>query len=600
MDPSVFVVADLRWLHFHGTHSKRLAQALCPIGRSAAHLVDGCNLLVKFRNQSGAIVIDDEARLKLIGDDYYVRSERLCALIRAHPPGDGCLALFFEGTTTEARCVATFWDQAFLRSANEFDPTMRLESYDVPPATVTIVDAERPLGALYRIASSRDSELFAVYASRFLDAPHIITALFSHVFTIRTDDNIRFPIQVKKLAEQLRVLLTTTGASVQVGAVTKSHVDLWAQVQGQRFAFLDGGVARIPALAGVQPASMRVGVYSVRPGIVAPDEREQWMTPFVLGDLIDRTRPTQERPDTRRFHEAARYTLEPLSGLQHLREFADTRLLLMHGPLINQFVQYDEGEPNFLPFIEPSFLKEAGIDETGVCSAIPKLPHDSAGRPMWNQFIAIYGYVMKAVDECATPIAGVVERPTGRAVTTAVLARLQKDGLITAAYVDRVTKELERYDITDDFLFGCVLRAGEYITPVQIQKNYPHRARERWQPVVRHFPQPHAFLLKTEDMNFPFRVEMNRAAAADVGFAARFLYHTARLLPRYAFPVGLDIVDKYAKIPDWISRGVSAEMSAAVLRRALKTGDAHVVMQIRLLLTRGPRDFFFRPSAGVH
>lgn len=600
MDRNLFVVSDLRWMRQDGSNAKRLAQGLCPLGRAVGHLSDGCNLLVKFRRQNGELAIDESARLNVFGGMFYVRSELLCSFVGSVVAPARYMAFFFEGTPTDARCIVSAWGDAFFDTIVTEDPAIRLASFDIPPIASTIVDSDGLVSKLYHAASLRDPEAFAVYASRFLDAPHILTALLSHVFMIQADDNIRFPVQVKKLAEQFRVLLSNPSAGVSIKAVRKSHLDLWSEVQALRFGFLDGGVARIPAAAGLEPMGLRVGIYSVRPGVEQPDDREQWrMKPYVLGDLLDRARPTRERPDMRRFHEAARYTLEPLTGLRHLREFPDTRLLLLHGPLVTQFLQYDEGEPNYLPFLSPAFLSEAGITESEVLASITALPNDPTGNPMWNQFMAIYGFVAKKVDECKTPIVGVVERPVGRPITLSVLERLKETNVINSAYVNRVRDELERYDITDDFLFGCVLQAGEYITPVQIQKNSPHRARDRWKPVVRQYPQPSALLLKTEDMNFPFRVEMNRVAAENVDFVARFLYHTARLLPRYAFPVGLDIVDKYAKVPDWISRGVSAQLTAAVLRRALKTGDAQLVTQIRLFLTSGPRDFFYRPSSNV-
>lgn len=600
MDRSFFVVVDTRWLLKDGSHPKRIAQGLLPLGVRVGHLSDGCNVLVKFRESDGAIKIDNGAQLKHIGGAFYLKADGLCSFLTANRSTSSLVFLFFEGTATEARCIVPPWDEEFLEEVKAIDSTVRFEAFDLPPTSSTVVDSDLPLTAMYRAASSRDPELFAVQAARFLDAPHIITALFSHVLAIGAEDNIQFPIQVKKLAEQLRAMLTSPGASVSIGAVKKSHLDLWSEVQGQRFGFLDGGVARIPALAGIEPSALRVGIYSVRPGIVEPDKREQWrMTPYVIGDLVDRSRPTLERPEIRRLQEAARYTLEPLTGLKHLKEFSDTRVLLLHGPLVTQFLQYDEGPPNYVPFISPTFLANFEIDESKVAATIANLPEDSAGRRMWNHFMAIYGFTLRALDASPISIAGVIERPTGRFVTNRVLETLKDDGLINSAYIDRVQKELDRYDITDDFLFGCILSAGEYIKPVRIQKNKTHGARDNWKPVVRQYLLPNAFLLKTDDMNFPFRVEMNQAAANNVDFLARFLYHTARLLPRYAFPAGLDIVDKYAKVPDWISRGVSAELSAAVLRRALRTGDANIVTQIRLLLAGGPRDFFFRPSARI-
>jgi hypothetical protein len=601
MDRNLFVVLDVRWMLDVEPNPKRLGtQQLCPLGTPRlGHLQEGCNLLVKYRDPTNnTCITDDSARLTSLKGALYIKSAKLSEFLLNTRPRDRLAAFFFEGTESDARCVVDFWDGAFLPSIEADDPSLRLHVFDLPPITSTLVDALHIVSALYRKAGSRDPELFALHSSRFLDSPHIITALFTHLFSIRTEDNIHFPIQVKKIGEQLRALLIMEAPTRRIRFIPKSHLDLWAGAQGKRFGFLDGGVARIPALPGLEPMALRVGVYSVRPGVAAAAERENWtMKPFVLGDLIDSQRRTVQRPDPRRFREAARYTLEPLMGLLHLRCYADTCALLLHGPLVNQFAEYDEGEPNYVPFLSPQFLASVNLNRERILQTVQHIPNDAQGAPMWNQFMAVYAYVMNEIHSCPTPIAGVVERPTGRAVTNALLADLEGAGVVNSSYVQKVKEILEQYDITDDFLFGCILREGEYLIPLPVEKNLPRRARERWQPVVRQYPRPHALMLKSEDASFPFRVELNPAAVAQHEFLARFLYHTARLLPRYSFPVGLDIADKYAKIPDWISRGISTELSAAVLRRAMRTGDAHIVTQIRLLLARGPRDFFFRPSA---
>src|SRR5262249_17439923 len=41
------------------------------------------------------------------------------------------------------------------------------------------------------------------------------------------------------------------------------------------------------------------------------------------------------------------------------------------------------------------------------------------------------------------------------------------------------------------------------------------------------------------------------------GEVARRVYLYSRLLPRYGFPVGLDIVDKYAHVPAWLTSAYS-------------------------------------------
>jgi hypothetical protein len=592
MTDRFFVVLNGSWFSDVANTPRRVEQHLTAIGSSPGHLVDQCSLLVKFRDRD-SVVTDVTARLQALGSEFYIKSEQLSSWLSAQDARGRLVVLFFEGTKDDARCVVSIWNPNLLGAIEDED---RLRAFGLPPADSVIVDGDQLVSVMYDAAVEQDRKLFSVHADRFLDSPSIMVALFAHLMSIRTEDNIRFPIQVKKIAEQLRAVLDGRSEYPRIERVKQSHLELWAEVQGRTFSFLDGGAARIGSLPGLSPLALRVGVYSVRPGVDEEDGRESWtMKPYVVADLLDRDRRPAERPEPRRLQEASRYTLEALTALLHLRAAPQTAALLSHGPLVNQFTQYDEGEPNYIPFLSPAFLEHVGISREEVENRITALPSDRSG-PMWNQFMAIYGYVMLGVYEASVPIAGVVERPTGRAVANALLVELERQGVYTAAYTRRVSDILEQYDITDDFLFGCMLRQGEYLTPVRVLKNNPRKARPAWNSVVRQFPQPAAMLIKSEETDFPFRVELNEAAQRESAFIARFLYHTARLLPRYAFPVGLDIADRYAKIPDWLSRGVSAELSATVLRQAMKTGDPRLVTQLRLFLARGPRDFFYRPS----
>jgi hypothetical protein len=210
--------------------------------------------------------------------------------------------------------------------------------------------------------------------------------------------------------------------------------------------------------------------------------------------------------------------------------------------------------------------------------------------------MAVYGYLLSQLTASPAPLVGIVERSAGTWLAQAILETAVEAQIIKHDYRTKVTTLLKRYNISDDFLFGCVLEEGEYLTPTTIGKNEPRRARDIWQPVVRQYARPFATLLKTTETSFPFRVEMNRAGSANQAHIMRVLYHTARLLPRYAFPVGLDIVDKYAKVPDWLSKNISARMAARVLNRTIAEGDARLVAQVRRLLAHTPRDFFYRPK----
>ncbi len=556
--------------------------------------------MVKCRTTDGTIALDPNAKLIRMKDEFFIKSQHLAACIIAMPATTKNVLFYFEGSKTEARVVIHVAPTNFFAELEREDPTLRLQSFDLPPRTSAIICGNRVAEVIYSRCATTDVELYAVHVGGFLDGPHILVPLFNHVLSLRSDDHIDFPIVLRKLADRLRHCLTGRTKSLAIQRIDKSHRDFWPTAQGQRFSFLDGGVARIPALASLEPMALRVGIYNVAPGDQIMETREQWsLTPYVLGDIVDQPpHGIRDTTDRKRLHEAARYVLELLTALVHLELKPDTSSLFIHGPLVNQFTMYDEGEPNNIPCMAAEFLASMSVHRSAVMSELLDIPPDSRNVSLWNQFMSIYGYVTNRIVNHARPIAGVVERPTGRHVTTAVLAALVEDGIINTDESKDIDDLLLKFDISDDFLFGCILRSGEYLTPVEVSKNAVNRAREHWRSVVAQYPPVYTSLIKTEETRFPFRVELNATAAeVNSAYIMSLLYHTGRLLPQYAFPVGLDIVDKYAKVPDWLSRGISAELSGVILRRAVNTGDAGLVSQVRQLLSGNPRDFFYRADA---
>jgi hypothetical protein len=196
------------------------------------------------------------------------------------------------------------------------------------------------------------------------------------------------------------------------------------------------------------------------------------------------------------------YVLEALTLLRFLDQTGSQSLALLHGPLINQFVQYDDEEPNFLPRMSPAFLKERlGISKEMVASVVREFPEEM----LWCHFMSTYCYAINRLYSYVTPIVGVVERATGCRLTLSILDHLKERHIIKESYVDRFKEELDKYDITDEVLFGCMLDEGEYPTPIRLQKNPYHRARAKWQPLVRKYPEVNAIILKTSPTQFPFR-----------------------------------------------------------------------------------------------
>jgi hypothetical protein len=102
-------------------------------------------------------------------------------------------------------------------------------------------------------------------------------------------------------------------------------------------------------------------------------------------------------------------------------------------------------------------------------------------------------------------------------------------------------------------------------------------------------------MLPTE-WGHPIRIELFAKDVVQFETLARLVMHCAWLLPQYAFPVGLDIVDKYAKVPNWMTRPVNTNTVVQALRRAMDAGDIQTFNALRRMLCGSTRDWLFRPK----
>ena len=98
----------------------------------------------------------------------------------------------------------------------------------------------------------------------------------------------------------------------------------------------------------------------------------------------------------------------------------------------------------------------------------------------------------------------------------------------------------------------------------------------------------------------PVRIEVLTDLGNDqLERAAHRAYLYARLLPGYGFPVGLDIADKYAKVPTWLTDAYG-KMIRHHLGVSLQRGDIGDAEMRRILVQAiymTHRDWLFRPEA---
>ncbi len=414
----------------------------------------------------------------------------------------------------------------------------------------------------------------------------------------------------------------------------------WSAVAGEVVTFIDGGIGRVQVSSQV-PILLRVGSYCVRTGERRLREREQFgYYPVVLGDLEGGSKDRKDFPDI------VRITAELLGGLSALERTPDLRVLMFHGPLvylmgayaghtpftekdIDLFLQHYSVDPDSGRRMKEDFLRLARVE---IYPSMTDRSDEWARRPVFEP-LAWIAFLYRRMIACAkrrTPvplIAGVVERGGVREFSERVLLervfrglrRKGREGYFNEIFgrTDLTSPRalLDRLGYTDTLLLAMLLDPGEYSESWEMAKYDGLREGRMTLPGEGHvgtvnyealrpgpigFPKVRAFYLMVSETTEPVRVEVfDELGPEQVPDAARRAYLYAKLLPGYGFPVGLDIADKFAHVPDWLTRAYG-KIIRHQLGVSLQTGQISDAEMRRILVQAiyiTHRDWLFRPKA---
>lgn len=388
--------------------------------------------------------------------------------------------------------------------------------------------------------------------------------------------------RLSALAAALRQIFDREGL---VECFPSPAADFWASSSGRHVAFVDGGVARID-LPSAAPMGIRVGTYAVRIGDTS-ELRESFSTePALVDELYSADGWTFDDAfdDTQKLTDAARIIGEASGALKQLRRHADLSAMFLHGPLINPVAPY--GTPGF-----PAFSQDAAT-----------LLLDDRSRSLSEDerhFVVLYRLILEEFTRIKKPVVGVVERSISKhpAMIHAHLDAMQQRRTLSPDDAQRIRDELSAYRLNDAAVLSVMLAPGEYCSPVPVNRQLPkNKWPQQWYAHIEAYPSALTTYVKSSEHSDPFRVEMHEELGVSV-WALELVYHMAKLLPTYGFPVGLDIADKYAKVPNWMSQGVRKEHAVALLKSALRSGDPKTLEFAKKVLTARGRDWLFRPKA---
>lgn len=436
-----------------------------------------------------------------------------------------------------------------------------------------------------------------------LRTPHILERMLQVSADLSAPAQLRFMDTVQQLAAGLRAVLLETGGIVRL---TRDHPATWHAVRGKPVGFVDGGLANLSML-GSAPIAARVGGYVVTPGDTTPSRESFRMLKYLIDELYATEQAGVFRdsfPDIGALRDAARISIEAAGAVRLVSERPDLGWVMVHGALVNPVSRYTDVMRD-----EQVRHKFPDFSQGALAELLPPDEPQRTGREA--NFVSVYLRQLELLQQSPAIVCGVVERESSTtSVIRAVLDSLDDHRLrdllpmpphewkqwFRNAVDPSDDDEFEGQRITDPLLFRCVLEPGEALVPITIDRNEMRRAPKAWHDKIGQYPQPLVSYLQATPWTAPVRVEMFARDRERFTETANLIFHCALLLPRYAFPVGLDIVDKFAKVPDWMSRPVNTRTAVVALRRALDDQDAKLFDTLRTMLCGSGREWMLRPG----
>lgn len=471
--------------------------------------------------------------------------------------------------------------------------------------------------------------------------PHLFMRLAENALTVAESLRDNYFKNTAQFVTALRKAMRASGLRSEpiLTAQPVTNAD-WASVQDEVVTFIDGGVGQVQ-LSSQVPILLRVGSYCVRTGEQRLTERERFgYYPVVLGDLEG---GSKERKD---FIDIVRITAELLGGLSALERTPDLRVLMFHGPLvymmgayaghtpftendIDLFLNQYTLDPTTGQQLKEAFLREANLD---IYPQITERSDEWVKKRLFEPLAWIaYLYrrlIREAQKRKPVPlIVGVVERGNLREFSEKILLDRVFRGLRSKNNSDYFNSMYGRSDLTsprslldrlgytDTLLLAMLLQPGQFSELWEINKYHGlNRGKlslpgESWQSDVNFiplrsskigFPPVQGCYVHISETTEPVRVELfSELGAEQVKEAVRRVYLYSRLLPGYGFPVGLDIVDKYAHVPAWMtdaySKLIRYHLGVSLQRGEISDAEMRRILVQAIYMTH--RDWLFRPES---
>lgn len=337
-------------------------------------------------------------------------------------------------------------------------------------------------------------------------------------------------------------------------------------------AFIDGGLSRVDLGIDV-PLIARAGIFRVKQGERDLEKRETFdHFPLLLGQLKGGLKANS------RIGDVVRQLVELGAVITALEDdrFDDIRLLMLHGPL--QFVSGPFFDHWFFP---EDYEQMLGMGEgrphvdrvlgkfTAWCKACPlsgstRCTTDITTKhlPAVCMMAFLQEYAFKRSAEKGVLLCGAIERSFGRSITKQVIRQILTE---EPEMFDRMLDALDMRGSTVGQQTEAILDATRYNDAVLLALAMQAGECLRWHPIdpakrinddrAVLFPHVQTTFVRSAAARYPMRLEAPATTSVeDLAEIVGRAHEYAALLPNYAFPIGLDVVDKFAAVPGWMTK----------------------------------------------
>jgi len=109
------------------------------------------------------------------------------------------------------------------------------------------------------------------------------------------------------------------------------------------------------------------------------------------------------------------------------------------------------------------------------------------------------------------------------------------------------------------------------------------------------FPKVHIGYIKVSDNQSPVRIE-SLNYPSDLNLDYKYILAASKLLPNYGFQVGLNVVDKFAKIPNWMGKASRNYYTTHLLKQDVKNKEQKTIALALKVLSKKNRSWINRPT----